>query len=62
MQIVIFQKLKKRYKCVLQPSLLHDNLHAAENCLCSVVLLVNNPRTQMIDSVLFSLSPLDYKH
>ena len=37
------QKLENRSKYVIKPSLLHDNLHGAENCLCSVVLLVNNP-------------------
>ena len=56
-----FQKLENRSKCVIQPFLLDDNLHGAENRLCSVVLLVNNPRTQKIDSVLFRFSPLDYK-
>ena len=37
------QKLENRSKYVIQPSLLHDNLHGAENCLCSIVFLVNNP-------------------
>ena len=56
-----FQKLENRSIYVIQPSLLHDNLHGAENCLCSVVLLVNNPRTKKNDYVLFRFSPLDSK-